>query len=104
MNLAEIAVELRLATAPLPEVAFAAFLETVIVLESRKRLEEIAARIGLSRDTADRILWDQSERARLLGEAHRIIKALIPHEDEVTRLIEAIHPLAIPIHADAAHP
>lgn len=87
-NLAELAVEVRLAEreAALTEVCFALKLEAMIAGGYRTKLFEVAARIGLSADSTRVVLDEWEYRGRLLNEAHELLRALIPHEAQVREL------------------
>lgn len=106
-NLAELAVELRLAEldvrrseceAPLTNLSFALKLESIIAADHRGKLEEIAARFGLSRDATGLVLDQWEYRSRLLHEAHLLLRALIPHEAHIRDLAGPL--VADPLAAD----
>lgn len=82
-GLAEIAVEASLARSSLEEMAFAFCVQSMLAHVKAQDVEVLAARIGLSRETAERCITDAQHHAALLGEAHELLKRLIPYEDEV---------------------
>lgn len=84
-NLAEIAVELRAAAddADIAETSFALELEAMAAGAARSRLEQVAARIGLSPQSTRDILDSYERRAKLLHAANVAIRALIPREAEL---------------------
>ena len=84
-DLAAIAHNLGIDLAPM---SYAAYLETIAVVENRKRLEELGARIGLSKVVMRKALDEEAERARLLAQAYKFLTALIPHEAEIRHLLE----------------
>jgi hypothetical protein len=95
-NVAELAVEVRLAEreAALTEVCYALQLEAMVSSRYRGKLEEIAARIGLSADSTRIVLDEWQYRARLLDEAHVLLRALIPHEKHIRELIAPVEKAA----------
>lgn len=86
-NFAELAVELRVAQLRLSESAAALRLAAIALTLDRDEIEHLAARIGLSADATARLLNDMDQTLGGLVEAHRLIKALIPHEARVQALI-----------------
>ena len=90
-NLAEVALELQLAKseADFRQMSFALELEARCAGKCRSRLEHVAAQIELSpastRDALDQ--WEY--RARLLAEAHDLLRALIPHEAQIRRMVSS---------------
>lgn len=58
--------------------------DAVLVAE---RDEVVAHRIGLFENTAKHIIADRKRHAELLGEAHRIIRALTPVEATIRAVI-----------------
>lgn len=89
VNVADIAVELRLAELELPQLSYATLLEAMVRHQKSRGLEELAARIGIDREVARRIVHDANRRIDLIGAAHLTFKALIPHEAELHRLLIA---------------
>lgn len=88
---AEIAVELHLAAgdAAYNQMSFACLLEAAISSQTRTRLFAHATQMGLSVETAARILDSWELRHRLIGEACEHFKSLIPHQDLIAKLIAA---------------
>jgi len=78
-NLAEIAVELSCAIddAELNECSFALELEAMAAGARRSRLEQVAARIGLSGESTRKVLDDCERRAKLMYVASTVIRGLI---------------------------
>jgi len=93
-HLAELALELRLAEreATFRELSYACEAEALCAGWTRAKLEYVAAMIGLSPASTRDVLHEWELRARLLHEAHCLLKALIPVEAEVRQLAE--RPLA----------
>jgi len=90
-NIADLALEVRLAEreADLAQMCFALKLESLVAGAYRGKLEEIAARIGLSRDATGAVLDQWEYRARLLNEAHVLLRALIPLEPQIRAMVDA---------------
>lgn len=79
LNLADVALEVRLAenAADMSALSFACELEAMAASATRARLFYIASKIGLSAD-ATRLVLDQYElRAKLLHEAHLVLRGMI---------------------------
>jgi hypothetical protein len=90
-NIADLALETRLAEhdADLSRVCFALKLESMIAGRERSKLFEIATRIGLSPDATGAVLDQCEYRARLLNEAHVLLRALIPFEPQIRAMVDA---------------
>jgi hypothetical protein len=87
-NLAELALEVRLAerAATFEEMSYACELEAMCAGKTRSRLEHVAAEIDLSPGSTRDVLHEWECRARLLGEAHVLLRALIPFEAQIRQL------------------
>lgn len=85
---ADIAVELRLGEqeACFKRVSFALQLDCFTKQIMRDNLFLLSDRVGLSRPIAAAVVDEWTVRAHLIGEGHKIFKALIPHERIVRRL------------------
>jgi hypothetical protein len=88
INFAEIAVELKLSDTSFAEMSVALWLQAHSEHERQQRLEQIAARIGLSPSIASKIVADESRHTACVVKAYEIFKALIPHEKAVMALID----------------
>lgn len=78
-QLATMAVEVKLAEgeASLHAIAFACELEAMSAGAARSRLEYIGQKIGLSRDATGMVLDSYEQRAKLLHQAHLVLRQLI---------------------------
>jgi hypothetical protein len=90
-NFADIAVELRIAERSFAELSFAAAILSVMRADNLYRLERVANEIGLDSGVARKIILDEQRCAALIAEAHRLFKAMIPHEDRITAIIAGGH-------------
>lgn len=88
----DIAVALHLASRDFPKLSFAATLESLCDTERRKRLELLAASIGLDESTAVGVLIQYEERATLIAQAAKLFRDLIPHEAEVRAMLARAAP------------
>jgi hypothetical protein len=61
----------------LAEMAFALELEAMVASHSRSKLEQVAARIGLSRDATAKVLGDWKRRAKIMHAAHLVVMRLL---------------------------
>jgi len=87
IDFSEIAVELKLSDTSFAEMSVALWLQAQSEHERQQRLEQIAARIGLSPSVASRIVADESRHTACIVRAYEIFRALIPHEKAVMALI-----------------
>jgi hypothetical protein len=78
-NLAAVAVEVKRAeaAASLSAITFACELESLAAGAARNRLMYFAAKVGLSADATRRVLDEHEMRAKLLHEAHLVLRNLI---------------------------
>jgi len=78
-NLAAVAVEVKRAeaAASLSAITFACELESLAAGAARTRLFQLAHRIGLSADATRMVLDEYEARARLLHDAHLVLRNLI---------------------------
>lgn len=74
---------------PFVDIAVALRLAANRAVLDRQQDEYVAHAIGLFPVTAAHIVEDRQRQADLLGEAHRIIKALIPVEHTIRAMLEA---------------
>jgi hypothetical protein len=96
-NLAELALETRRAARETAErraksaaqLAFACKLGSLDASLYRSELEILAAEIGLSADATGHVLGQWEYRARLLDEAHELLRKLIPFETQVRAMVES---------------
>jgi hypothetical protein len=96
-NIAELALETRQAARETAErraksaaqLAFACKLGSLDAGLYRAELEIMAAQIGLSADATGHVLGQWEYRARLLDEAHELLRALIPHEAQIRRMVSS---------------
>jgi hypothetical protein len=78
-DLSAVAVEVRLAEleANRSAISFACELESMAAGAARSRLFQFAARVGLSADAPQRVLDEYELRAKLLHQAHLVLRELI---------------------------
>jgi hypothetical protein len=90
-TIADLALETRLAerAADLAQVCFALKLEAYAASDTRSKLFELATRIGLSPDATGAVLDQWEYRARMLNEAHVLLRALIPFEPQIRAMVDA---------------
>lgn len=74
---------------PFADISVALRLAANRAVLDRQQDEHTAHAIGLFPVTAAHIIEDRQRQADLLGEAHRIIKALIPVEHTIRAMLEA---------------
>ena len=67
----------------LAECAFALELEAMVAGHNRSKLEQVAARIGLSRDATEKVLGDWERRAKVMRAAHELVMRLLGAAREV---------------------
>lgn len=86
--LADMAVEIAIARTDMASIAFALAWQAMHAAEEETALANLAARVGLPVELTRRVVEEHGQRhADLIAAAHRLIVALIPHEDAVRRLI-----------------
>ena len=84
-NLAELALEVQSAEreAAFRELSYSCELEAMYAGKSRSKLEYAAAKIDLPLDLTRDVLDDWKRRATLLNEAARLLRAMIPFEQQI---------------------
>jgi hypothetical protein len=87
-SFAAIAVELHIGQNKLSELSFAAAILCMMRQDNLYNLERVAIECGISSLIARDIILDEQRFVGLIAEAHRLFKAMIPHEREMLQLIE----------------
>ena len=75
--------------APFADIAVALSIEARELARRAEDVEHRAIAIGLSASATGRVIFESRRQAELIGEAHRIIKALMPVEGTVRAVMEA---------------
>lgn len=98
-SFAELAVELKVAQSTghvdLADLVHATWLQSHYAGDRLARLDILSASIGLPEHVTAGILASERKHAACIAEAHQLLKALIPHEAEVRRLLADVPPRTV---------
>ena len=89
-SIAEMAVELAAVQSQnvdLAELVWATWVQAAFAADRAVQIDVLAARIGLSPDATANVLGAERKHCERIAEAHRLLKALVPHEAEIREIL-----------------
>jgi hypothetical protein len=87
-SFAAIAVELKLGENSLGQISFAAAILCMIRTDNLYNLNRIAVGCGIESKIARDIILNETRFVGLIAEAHRLFKAMIPHEAKIMQMLD----------------
>ena len=75
-------------TAPFADIAVALSIEARELALKAEDAEHVSAAIGLFETTREHVIAERKRQAELIGDAYRVIRALMPLENTIKAVIE----------------